>query len=787
MSSTAEGFVINEVELKGFMRYRDPARVPFHGKFSVITGPTGSGKTSLLDAVTFNLYGKSSRTDVKAKIDEFVDRNGYVILRFSRGGHNYEVIRGRKNGRSYLTLSRGDQRIAGSTTDLEHRVENLVGLDYIGFRNSTFIRQDEMKQIGSETGAERLAIFERLFRLEVFERAQDLSEKKLKAVEGKLSDAKAELGQKQKEFTETLPEERKKLEKAAGTHTSLTRELEGLKKKVNDADQVVKKLEPAHHKYEEAALGINDTGTEIQRLKAEFDKAVKRNKDRQELRNTFQKLRDYPKEEKRLDRQRETLEGKGREHEHLAQRKRDREKAIERIKKNTAKEISEVAGGIRREQGRLTNLARTMSKDEAFNILREEGALTERVARITKEIGWLKDLLPASFIETLTNEQKDAQKKVVRVAAKTKKITGDIFVKTEIETSIKRMNDQLERLRDRAKEQVVEEQVAIEKLEGQVKRVGFSPAALARLRDIRKRLDEISGSVKQYEITREKLEKLPDQGPLLTNLKTRIQQLGKKLNSFTAQEKRLAPEEERYSEAVKQQESLGETLGNIREELGKAEGERNVVEKRVRELEGLAPAIQKMEEGLKGLEAEREVFTVLKQDVFHRKGLLLFAINQLLQGISIEASKILGDLTDERLNKIRLTPTSEVRGGTVRIEVEGVDGLFRDVSAFSGGEKTQVNAALRFAISKELARMPQIGKSYGNMKTLFIDEGDLGSLDTENARVFFVRKLLSMGDLFERVVLITHITEVADQFPSRIRVYMTPERFSRVEVGVVPA
>jgi DNA repair exonuclease SbcCD ATPase subunit len=153
-----------------------------------------------------------------------------------------------------------------------------------------------------------------------------------------------------------------------------------------------------------------------------------------------------------------------------------------------------------------------------------------------------------------------------------------------------------------------------------------------------------------------------------------------------------------------------------------------------------------------------------------------------LQGISIEASKILGELTDERLNKIRLTPTAEPRGGAVKIEVEGVDGLFHDVSVFSGGEKTQVNAALRFAISKELARMPQVGKSYGNMKTLFIDEGDLGSLDTESARVFFVRKLLSMGDTFERIILVTHIAEIAEQFRSRVRVSMTPEKYSRVEV-----
>jgi len=93
----------------------------------------------------------------------------------------------------------------------------------------------------------------------------------------------------------------------------------------------------------------------------------------------------------------------------------------------------------------------------------------------------------------------------------------------------------------------------------------------------------------------------------------------------------------------------------------------------------------------------------------------------------------------------------------VRIDVGGADGEFHDVQEFSGGEKTQINAALRFAIAKELANMPQVGRTFGRMKTLFIDEGDLGSL-------------------------ITHLTEVADRFPSKVRVYMTPEEKSKVEM-----
>jgi DNA repair exonuclease SbcCD ATPase subunit len=80
-----------------------------------------------------------------------------------------------------------------------------------------------------------------------------------------------------------------------------------------------------------------------------------------------------------------------------------------------------------------------------------------------------------------------------------------------------------------------------------------------------------------------------------------------------------------------------------------------------------------------------------------------------------------------------------------------------------------------------------VGTPYGNIKTPFIDEGDLGSLDTESARIYFVRKLMNLGEFFERIILITHITEVAEQFSNRIRVYLTSERNSRVDLGGIAA
>ena len=94
----------------------------------------------------------------------------------------------------------------------------------------------------------------------------------------------------------------------------------------------------------------------------------------------------------------------------------------------------------------------------------------------------------------------------------------------------------------------------------------------------------------------------------------------------------------------------------------------------------------------------------------------------------------------------------------------------RDIATFSGGERTQINAALRLAISEELSSLGSSdATSSEGKKTLFIDEGDLGSLDTLEAQQAFVEELFKLSSRF-KIILITHITEIAEQFPNSIQI-----------------
>src|SRR2546428_3500052 len=105
----------------------------------------------------------------------------------------------------------------------------------------------------------------------------------------------------------------------------------------------------------------------------------------------------------------------------------------------------------------------------------------------------------------------------------------------------------------------------------------------------------------------------------------------------------------------------------------------------------------------------------------------MYAVDQLLPELEIEASKNLSELTDGRFGRIRLETYEEGRGHGIRILVQGVDGQWHDVAEFSGGGEKQINTAPPFAIAPGHASLPQMGRPFGRLKTLFIDERDPGS------------------------------------------------------------
>src|SRR3989442_6214907 len=146
-----ESAVSGETPEKGLPPLRFPE------KYTVITGRTGSGKSSILDAITFALYGKTTRTDIQSvKLADVCRPNGYVRVAFHQGDERWDVTRGFTTKKeSYLEVTRDGEAVQGTIPDKERTIRDVVGLDYDGFRNSTFVRQEEMKELGAASGSER--------------------------------------------------------------------------------------------------------------------------------------------------------------------------------------------------------------------------------------------------------------------------------------------------------------------------------------------------------------------------------------------------------------------------------------------------------------------------------------------------------------------------------------------------------------------------------------------------------------------------------------------------------
>jgi exonuclease SbcC len=104
---------------------------------------------------------------------------------------------------------------------------------------------------------------------------------------------------------------------------------------------------------------------------------------------------------------------------------------------------------------------------------------------------------------------------------------------------------------------------------------------------------------------------------------------------------------------------------------------------------------------------------------------------------------------------------------TLEIQISDGAGL-RDYEMYSGGEAFRVDFAVRLALSEVLAQ-----RKGARLQTLVIDEG-FGSQDVQG-RQRLIEAINLVKDDFAKILVITHLDELKDAFPTRIEVEKTPE------------
>ncbi len=778
-----EGFVLEEIEMRGFMRYLEKTDPPlrFPEKFTVITGRTGAGKSSILDAITFALFGDTARTDLKiVKTSDICRPGGHVRVTFRQGDERWDVTRGFTTKKeSYLELLRDGEPVQGTIPEKGQTIREVIGLDYVGFCNATFVRQEEMKELGSQSGANRLAVFQKLFRLEVFERALERAKEQMAGLQTDLKAKDAEIAART-EVVGTLPAVRAQLDAAETSIRGLRARVADLEKDIGSAEEGLKTLDQRHTDWVRATSALTDRTAQLESLRKRVEEMRRASEQASALESQLKQLESQVADLEPLREILEKLRERMNAHELLKSTAESAQQLFDQAKKDHERRRDQVKDKIDALYRKIAGLSTDVDRDAAFDSLRTEGRLEERVSRIERELGWLADR--NDLVKELGEERRRAEKALENARVKVKAINADSFLLTEFARQVEELKEDLKREADESHHILAPlDEKKIDALRA-LEAAPFTDADRTRLEATAQLVQEKASTRKKADDLRALLHEATQVTARIVELEGQLQRIEKERVALETEVARLQPEEEAFQKARSDLETRRHRLEEERKGLHTAEGQTEGLRAQVIRLEADATRLTQAERERGEIRSRLEIVEVLVTRVFHKRGVVMYAIDQLLPELEIEASKNLAELTDGRFNRIKLETYEEGRGHGIRILVQGVDTRWHDVGEFSGGEKTQINAALRFAIAKDLASMPQVGRTFGRMKTLFIDEGDLGSLDTEVSRELFVQKLFKMGEFFDKVILITHLAEVADKFPGRIRVTMTPSQESRVEV-----
>ena len=181
---------------------------------------------------------------------------------------------------------------------------------------------------------------------------------------------------------------------------------------------------------------------------------------------------------------------------------------------------------------------------------------------------------------------------------------------------------------------------------------------------------------------------------------------------------------------------------------------------------------------LENILKEKDIYEELAT-AFSKKGIQALIIDTALPEIEEEANRLLARMTDNRMH-VKMETQRAYRAKreesieTLDINISDELGT-RRYEMYSGGEAFRIDFALRIALSKLLAR-----RAGAPLSTLIIDEG-FGTQDS-SGREKLVEAINSIQDDFEKILVITHIEELKDAFPSRIEVTKTAEG-SMIEVS----
>ncbi len=847
------------LKLSGFLSYRDPVEIDFSTfELACISGHNGAGKSSLLDAITWALFGQARKRD-ESLINTHKDvKAAEVIFDFEYEDNSYRVQRS-------LTRSKGsmlefqiqdgvDWRPLTERTlrETQARIEHILRLDYETFVNAAFFLQGKADQFSQQTASKRKDILGSILGLETWEIFKERTAERRKAIEaelarttGQITEIDAELAQEEprKAHLAGLEAELKNLTSVRKTQETALENVRRVAASLNEQRKLVDTLAAQLERNRRSVLDIEarlagreaecaafaDTIARASEIEAAYQAWQQARTDLEAWNALADKFRAHDARRQPLLTQIETEKAR------LEQEK----ETLTRDEKVIGEQLSVVSDlevKITQEKKTLveieTRLAERTGLDEKLQSARQmEADLKAENTRLKTEMDELKGRIeklestdgaicplcgqPLSpedrlaLIERLQSEGKvmgdtwrtnksqleELMQQAATLAASQASFTSLEEQRLAQTATVTQLTERIEASRRAQKEwektgqprlaeitRALEQEIyaadvrtALAKVNDELKTLGYDAAAHDAIRKSEAEGRSAEETYRLLEKARSALKPIEDE---IANLEENI---SRQKVLVSEQEK----EHESASAALALAESQAPDLDSVERALFDLQEQENRLNQEVGAARQKVTVLDDLRVRKSGLEAHVEEF---RQQVgrhkqleraFGKDGVPALLIEQALPEIESHANELLDRLSNGVMS-VRFVTQAEYKDKKRDDMKETLDILIsdgsgsRDYETFSGGEAFRVNFAIRLALSRVLAQ-----RKGARLQTLVIDEG-FGSQDAQG-RQRLIEAINAVKKDFAKILVITHLEELKDAFPTRIEVEKG-ERGSEVRV-----
>jgi len=849
--------------LRNFMPYRDDVPpLNFAGVHTAsICGDNGSGKSSLIDAMTWALWGRT-----RAKSDDDLIHTGenetQVEFDFAVGSQVYRVIRQharpkrrRASGPSSLYLfiaSNGTFKpISGDRiTETQYKINDILHMDYETFINSAYLRQGHADQFTVAKPAERKEVLANILRLSLYDRLEEQARELARQrdsektqLESTIKDIDAELAQKPAYEAELEQAQRhlSEAEQVMAQHESRLSELRRRRELLNSQQQQLSQLQEhmaqtdrdlkrweeqaqQHHLHIKEYEELIAQRARIEDAYAQLAAARKRNDElNQKLRRlTILNDRRYQME-KAIDRASQTL---NQEHaltvnrisdleakyQKLPQLKSDLQQAQLQLSQLTETEEAlqkkrqhsqTLVGQVHELESSQTRLHREMTDiEEKLHLLMTESGAKCPLCEQELGVDGL-NLIKSKYAaekETRASSLKSSQNELTRQKTESASLQSEISqmearlnqARASAQGKVSLLNQEILEA-EKAGKELSEARTKLAGIEEQLARKDFAQSEQATLRQVESKLAELDYDAQQHEQWRHRLTELEPYEAPQRRLEEAVRLINQERDAAAragqaAQELRLGLESDN-----KKREELALALTALPEVVGilaQVETEYQTLSARQKEAQVVLANVtaklarcselevkKKEREGLLTQAIKDEGIYKELAEAFGKRGIQALLIEQALPEIETEANRLLARMTENRMHVKIETQRPTKKGEVVEtLDINISDELgTRPYEMFSGGEAFRINFAIRIALSKLLAH-----RAGAPLPTLIVDEG-FGTQDATGLEKL-KEAITSIQDDFQKILVVTHIEDFRDAFPTRIDVIKTA-RGSTIEVS----